>query len=90
MAEVMAYLNGCNLPRIFNIRTLLVKFVSCACAVGSGLPVRPCTSPVLAKLRCHCKPAKAKQADFNTHKVQAALCTAICRNSLSRRGILDP
>ena len=40
MAEVMAYLNGCNLPRIFNIRTLLVKFVSCACAVGSGLPVR--------------------------------------------------
>ncbi|KAK9840815.1 hypothetical protein WJX81_006821 [Elliptochloris bilobata] len=41
VAEVMAYLNGCNLPRVFNIRTLLVKFVSCAAAVGSGLPVGP-------------------------------------------------
>ena len=27
--------------QVFNIRTLVVKFVSCACAVGSGLPVGP-------------------------------------------------
>lgn len=41
VAEVMAYLNGCRIPRLFNIRTLLVKFFSCATAVGSGLPVGP-------------------------------------------------
>ncbi|KAK9853352.1 hypothetical protein WJX84_009701 [Apatococcus fuscideae] len=41
VAEVMAYLNGCQLPKVFNVRTLLVKFVSCAAAVGSGLPVGP-------------------------------------------------
>ncbi|KAL3159050.1 hypothetical protein ABBQ32_011048 [Trebouxia sp. C0010 RCD-2024] len=41
VAEVTAYLNGCNLPKVFNVRTLWVKFVSCAAAVGSGLPVGP-------------------------------------------------
>lgn len=29
------------LPQVFNVRTLWVKFVSCAAAVGSGLPVGP-------------------------------------------------
>lgn len=32
--------NGC-LSQVFNVRTLWVKFVSCAAAVGSGLPVGP-------------------------------------------------
>lgn len=41
VAEVTAYLNGCNLPKVFNVKTLWVKFVSCAAAVGSGLPVGP-------------------------------------------------
>lgn len=41
VAEVMAYLNGCHMPKLFNIKTLVVKFVSCACAVGAGLPVGP-------------------------------------------------
>lgn len=27
--------------QVFNFRTMLVKFASCACAVGSGLPVGP-------------------------------------------------
>ncbi|ESL09533.1 chloride channel protein [Trypanosoma rangeli SC58] len=37
--DVMAYLNGIMFPRIFNIRTLVVKTLSCILAVGSGLPV---------------------------------------------------
>lgn len=41
VAEVMAYLNGVHIPKIFNIKTLVVKFISCAAAVGSGLPVGP-------------------------------------------------
>ncbi|CAK0786046.1 hypothetical protein CVIRNUC_009259 [Coccomyxa viridis] len=41
VAEVMAYLNGCMLPHVFNVHTLVVKFASCALAVGSGLPVGP-------------------------------------------------
>jgi chloride channel 7 len=39
--EMMAFLNGVHLPKVFNINTLLVKFLSCALAVGSGLPVGP-------------------------------------------------
>ena len=39
--EVMAYLNGCHIRRVFNIRTLVVKFTSCVLAVASGLPVGP-------------------------------------------------
>lgn len=37
--DVMAYLNGVMFPRIFNIRNLVVKTVSCIAAVASGLPV---------------------------------------------------
>ncbi|GIL61585.1 hypothetical protein Vafri_16055 [Volvox africanus] len=39
--EVMAYLNGCMLPKLFNVATLLVKFLSCGLVVASGLPVGP-------------------------------------------------
>ncbi|MEW5318605.1 MAG: hypothetical protein WDW38_009815 [Sanguina aurantia] len=39
--EVIAYLNGCALPKVFNIVTLMVKFASCGLAVASGLPVGP-------------------------------------------------
>ena len=41
VAEVMAYLNGCSMPNVMNLKTLGVKFFSAACAVGSGLPVGP-------------------------------------------------
>jgi hypothetical protein len=39
--EVMAYLNGILLPRVFNVYTIVGKFVSCGLAVASGLPVGP-------------------------------------------------
>lgn len=39
--EVMAYLNGVLLPKVFNLRTLCAKLWSCAFAVASGLPVGP-------------------------------------------------
>ena len=39
--EVIAYLNGTHQRKLFNLRTLVVKFVSCFLAVGSGLPVGP-------------------------------------------------
>ncbi|CAD7698711.1 unnamed protein product [Ostreobium quekettii] len=39
--EVMAFLNGLNIPKVFNIRTFLVKLVSTCLAVSSGLPVGP-------------------------------------------------
>ncbi|XP_052825383.1 chloride channel protein D-like isoform X2 [Octopus bimaculoides] len=39
--EVTAYLNGTFIPETFNIGTLLVKFLSCACAIGCGMPVGP-------------------------------------------------
>ena len=41
LPEVMGYLNGVLLPRIFNIKTLIVKMLSAVCAVASGLPVGP-------------------------------------------------
>jgi len=41
VSEVMAFLNGCNFPKVLNLRTLWVKFLSAAAAVGSGLPVGP-------------------------------------------------
>jgi chloride channel 7 len=37
--DVMAYLNGVMFQRIFNVRNLVVKTLSCICAVSSGLPV---------------------------------------------------
>eukprot|EP01012_Entosiphon_sulcatum_P007737 TRINITY_DN14025_c0_g1_i2.p1 TRINITY_DN14025_c0_g1~~TRINITY_DN14025_c0_g1_i2.p1 ORF type:complete len:831 (+),score=165.20 TRINITY_DN14025_c0_g1_i2:34-2526(+) len=39
--EVMAYLNGIRLPKVFNIRTLATKLFSCICAVSSSLPCGP-------------------------------------------------
>ncbi len=41
MPELIGYLNGTLVRHIFNLKTLAVKFVSCACAVGSGMPVGP-------------------------------------------------
>ena len=37
--DVMAYLNGVMFQRIFNVRNLVVKTLSCVCAVSSSLPV---------------------------------------------------
>jgi H+/Cl- antiporter ClcA len=37
----MAYLNGTHMPKVMNLKTLGVKFLSAALAVGSGLPVGP-------------------------------------------------
>ncbi|XP_013787955.2 chloride channel protein D-like, partial [Limulus polyphemus] len=39
--EIIAFLNGTLVRHIFNIKTLIVKFVSCVCAVSSGMPVGP-------------------------------------------------
>ncbi len=41
MPELIGYLNGTLVRHIFQLKTLLVKFVSCGCAVGSGMPVGP-------------------------------------------------
>ena len=45
--EVIAYLNGTHQRTIFNVKTLVVKFISCFLAVGSGLPVGP-EGPMIA------------------------------------------
>ena len=37
----MAYLNGCNIPRVFNLRVFVVKFISTICSVASGLQWGP-------------------------------------------------
>nr|CCM18407.1 chloride channel protein, putative [Leishmania guyanensis] len=37
--DVMAYLNGVMFPRIFNVRNLVIKSLSCILAVSAGLPV---------------------------------------------------
>lgn len=37
--DVMAYLNGVMFPRIFNVRNLVIKTLSCLLAVSAGLPV---------------------------------------------------
>eukprot|EP00659_Diplonema_papillatum_P015592 gene15592-23797_t len=39
--EVIAYLNGVDMPRVFNVRTAVVKFLSCVLSVSSGLPAGP-------------------------------------------------
>ena len=39
--EVMAYLNGCNVPKVFSLKVFLVKFISTICSNASGLPVGP-------------------------------------------------
>ncbi|XP_033125254.1 chloride channel protein B-like [Anneissia japonica] len=41
MPELIGFLNGTLVRNIFNIKTLIVKFFSCLCAVSSGLPVGP-------------------------------------------------
>lgn len=39
--EIIAYLNGTLVRHIFNVKTLVVKFLSCVLAVSSGMPVGP-------------------------------------------------
>ncbi|KAL5021105.1 hypothetical protein ScPMuIL_000260 [Solemya velum] len=39
--EVTGFLNGTLMRHIFNVRTMVVKFLSCVAAVGSGFPVGP-------------------------------------------------
>jgi chloride channel 7 len=41
MPDLIGFLNGTLIRNIFNIKTLIVKFLSCAMAVGSGMPVGP-------------------------------------------------
>ena len=41
MPELIGFLNGTFLRHIFNVKTYLVKFLSCALAVGGGMPVGP-------------------------------------------------
>ena len=38
MPELIAFLNGTIVRDIFSIKTLIVKFLSCALAVGGGMP----------------------------------------------------
>ena len=39
--EVMGFLNGTVMRHVLNLRAFVVKFFSCVCAVGGGLPVGP-------------------------------------------------
>ncbi|XP_073241791.1 chloride channel protein D-like [Porites lutea] len=39
--ELIGFLNGTVVKHIFSIKTMLIKFFSCVCAVGAGLPVGP-------------------------------------------------
>ncbi|XP_048583909.1 chloride channel protein D [Nematostella vectensis] len=39
--ELIGFLNGTVVRHIFNVKTMVVKFFSCVCAVGAGLPVGP-------------------------------------------------
>ena len=39
--EVIAYLNGVEMPKVLNVRTGVVKILSCIAAVSSGLPCGP-------------------------------------------------
>lgn len=41
LPEIIAYLNGTIVRHIFNIKTLVIKFISCIFAVSSGMPVGP-------------------------------------------------
>ena len=40
--ELIAFLNGTSIRHIYNVRTLLAKFISCAFAVSSGKKMRDC------------------------------------------------
>ena len=37
--EIIGFLNGTKIKDIFKLQTLIVKFLSCAFAVGAGMPV---------------------------------------------------
>ena len=37
--EIIGFLNGTRIKDIFKVQTLIVKFLSCAFAVGCGMPV---------------------------------------------------
>ena len=39
--ELISFLNGTMIEQFFNMDTFLVKFGSCALAVGAGMPVGP-------------------------------------------------
>ncbi|XP_031558101.1 chloride channel protein D-like isoform X2 [Actinia tenebrosa] len=39
--ELIGFLNGTVVRHIFNVKTMVVKFFSCVCAVGAGLPIGP-------------------------------------------------
>ncbi len=39
--ELIGFLNGTVVRHIFNFKTMIVKFFSCVCAVGAGLPIGP-------------------------------------------------
>ncbi|XP_074627638.1 chloride channel protein C-like [Acropora palmata] len=39
--ELIGFLNGTVVRHIFNFQTMVVKFFSCVCAVGAGLPIGP-------------------------------------------------
>ena len=39
--EVIGFLNGTVMRHVFNLRTFVVKFVSCCLGVGAGLPAGP-------------------------------------------------
>ncbi|XP_055929493.1 chloride channel protein C-like isoform X1 [Argiope bruennichi] len=41
LPEIIAYLNGTIVRHIFNVKTLVIKFISCVFAVSSGMPVGP-------------------------------------------------
>ena len=38
---MIGFLNGTVMRYVLNLRSFVVKFVSCCCAVGAGLPVGP-------------------------------------------------
>ena len=39
IAEIKAFLNGVNIPQLFQLRTLFIKLIAVICAVGGGLCV---------------------------------------------------
>lgn len=39
--EVIGFLNGTVMRHVLNMKAFAVKFFSCCCAVGAGLPVGP-------------------------------------------------
>jgi H+/Cl- antiporter ClcA len=39
--ELIGFLNGVVIRRIFSLKTLIVKFVSCVLCVSAGMPVGP-------------------------------------------------